>query len=68
MRRWGSAGGGSQAEGGQVIEGVAIGLGLARGKEDQHGMADEFDLGPEDRARGLSTNRESAGSWAKYRR
>jgi hypothetical protein len=40
-------GGGSQAKGTQVVNGFAIGLGLAQGNDTLHGIADEVDLGLE---------------------
>jgi hypothetical protein len=40
-------GGGGQAEGAKVIDGFAVGLGLAQGEDALHGLADEVDLGLE---------------------
>jgi hypothetical protein len=40
-------GGGSQAEGAKVIDGLTIGLGLTQGQDTVHGLADEVDLGLE---------------------
>ena len=38
-------GGNSQGEGAKVVDGFAIGLGLAKGNDTLHGMADEVYLG-----------------------
>ena len=55
-------GGGSQAEGAQVIDGLTIGLGLAQGEDALHGLANEDDLGLEVEGEGVPFGRREGGA------